>query len=227
MSAATADLGLLRLLQLASPTLPIGAYAYSQGLEWAVEAGWVSDEASLSRWLAEQLERTVATVDLPLLVRLFDAVEGDDCGRLSTWSTYLLACRETRELRADDCDRGRALARLLRDLDIAAAVPWAARDDVPLATLWAIAAHAWQVPLRTALISYAWGWLENQVLAGVKLIPLGQVAGQRLLLSLTPRITDLCDTALACEDEDIGGTLPALAIASSQHETQYTRLFRS
>lgn len=227
MSATAADRGLLRLLQLASPTLPIGAYAYSQGLEWAVEAGWVSDQASLSLWLTEQLEHTMAEVDLPLLVRLFDAVQRDDANQLATWSAYLLACRETRELRADDCDRGRALARLLRDLDVAAAGPWARRDDVPLATAWAIAAHAWEVPLGTALISYAWGWLENQVLAGVKLVPLGQVAGQRLLLALTPLIPDLCNAALDCDDLHIGATLPALAIASSLHETQYTRLFRS
>lgn len=227
MIAATADRVLLRVLQMASPTLPIGAYAYSQGLEWAVEAGWVSDQASLSLWLAEQLEHTMAQVDLPLLVRLLDAVERGDADRLETWSAYLLACRETRELRADDCDRGRALARLLRDLDVAAAGPWARRDDVPLATAWAIAAHAWEVPLRSTLLSYAWGWLENQVLAGVKLVPLGQVAGQGLLLALTPLIPDLCDAAIDCDDDQIGATLPDLAIASSLHETQYTRLFRS
>lgn len=224
---AGADLTLLRVLQLASPSLPVGAYAYSQGLEWAVGAGWVGDEAALEAWLAEQLEYTVATVDLPLLARLCAATATRDEPAIERWSSQLLACRETRELRADDCDRGRALARLLRDLGIDGAADWAARTDVPLATVWALAAQAWGVDRPNTLITYAWGWLENQVLAGVKLVPLGQVAGQRLLLTLTPRIPDLCSAALACDDDDIGGMLPVLAIASALHETQYTRLFRS
>jgi len=138
-----------------------------------------------------------------------------------------MARRETRELVADDCERGRALARLLRDLGVTAAVSWVMRQDVPFATLLAIAAVAWNVPLPPALQVYAWGWLENQVLAGVKLIPLGQVAGQRLLFDLARRLPAACADALECGDEEIGGMLPIVAIASSLHETQYTRLFRS
>lgn len=227
MSAARADLTLLRLLQLASPTLPIGAYAYSQGLEWAVAAGWVGDEESLAAWLTDQLEHSFACVDLPVLARLYAATAAADEAAQLYWSRYLIAMRETRELVADDCDRGRALARLLRDLGIDAAAVWVERDDVPLAALTAVAAVAWELPLEPTALAHTWGWLENQVLAGVKLIPLGQVAGQRLLLALTRALPALCAHGLALADEEIGGMLPAVALASSLHETQYTRLFRS
>lgn len=218
---------LLRLLQLASPALPVGAYAYSQGLEWAVAAGWVGDEAALEKWLREQLEHSLAFVDLPILARLCDAARRDDDDALRAWSRQLLARRETRELVADDCDRGRALARLLRDLGFARAAVWVERQDVPFAALTALAAVAWDIPAPLAAHAYAWGWLENQVLAGVKLIPLGQVAGQRLLLRLAPVVVTVCEQALACGDDEIGGSLPLLALASSLHETQYTRLYRS
>jgi urease accessory protein len=227
LSHLPADLTLLRLLQLASPSLPVGAYAYSQGLEWAVAAGWVSDDRSLARWLEDQLCHSIEGVDLPILARLYEAVcRGDDAAQVS-WSRHLIALRETRELVSDDCDRGRALARLLRDLGVAAAAPWVEREDVPFAALTAVAAVAWEIPLAATAHAYAWSWLENQVLAGVKLIPLGQVSGQRLLLELAPTIPPVCERALARSDDEIGGMLPILAIASSLHETQYTRLFRS
>jgi urease accessory protein len=218
---------LLRILQLASPTLPVGAYAYSQGLELAVEAGWVHDEATLGDWLGDQLTHAFGGVDLPVFARMHAAaVRGDDA-TMRHWSRELLALRETRELVADDCDRGRALARLLRDLGVTAASPWAARDDVPFAAAAALATAEWRIPRAPAMQALAWGWLENQVLAGVKLVPLGQVAGQRLLLGLSPRIPAACEAACARDDDAIGGMLPIVAIASSLHETQYTRLFRS
>lgn len=218
---------MLRLLQLASPALPVGAYAYSQGLEWAVAAGWVSDEPTLAGWVGDQLAHSIGGVDLPILARLCDAARrGDETEHLS-WSARLLAMRETRELVADDCDRGRALARLLRDLGVDAAIPLAERREVPFAASTAIAAAEWGIPLAAAASAYAWSWLENQILAGIKLIPLGQVAGQRLLLELARSIPAVCDSALARGEDEIGGSLPIVALASSLHETQYTRLFRS
>lgn len=218
---------LLRLLQLASPALPVGAYAYSQGLEWAVAAGWIHDEPSLAAWLDDQLTHALGTVDLPILARLYEATRDGDGAAQVFWSRRLIAHRETRELVADDCERGRALARLLRDLGVAAAGPWVERRDVPFAALMAVAAVTWGIPLERAVHAHAWSWLENQVLAGVKLIPLGQVAGQRLLLDLARRIPVVCEAALARTDDDVGGMLPIVALASSLHETQYTRLFRS
>lgn len=227
MNAIPTEVALLRLLQLTSPSLPVGAYAYSQGQEWAVAAGWIHDEASLVVWLGEQLEHGIARVDLPVLARLCAAArQGDEVGLLR-WSRTLIAMRETHELRTDDAARGRALARLLRDLGIDSAAPWVERAEVPFATAVAVAGTAWDLPADALLTTYAWGWLENQVLAAVKLVPLGQVAGQRVMLALAARIPAATTTALALADDEIGGTLPIVALASSLHETQYTRLFRS
>ncbi len=216
----------MRCLQLASPSLPIGAYAYSQGLEMAVELGWVNSAATLDGWLRDQIEQGIACVDIPLLARLYDAAASGDDIAVKHWSAQLIAQRETRELRADDSDRGLALARLLRDLGIAH-LPLPQGRGLPLATSFACAALHWSIPRAAAAEAYAWAWLEGQVLAGVKLIPLGQVAGQALLCTLAAPLSDAVATGLALADDEIGGSLPALAIASALHETQYTRLFRS
>lgn len=227
MSESVDGQALLRLLQLTSPSLPVGSFAYSQGLETAIEIGWVSDESSLSQWLEEQLAYSFGRVDLPVFVRLHASLQSADVASAFGWSQRLLAMRETSELVADDCARGRALARLLSDLDIPGADTWLAQKQTPFAALAAFAAVNWTLPVEFALNALAWGWLENQVLVGVKLIPLGQVAGQRLLLELSAKIPAVCQTALQLSDDEIGGTLPTLALASSLHETQYSRLFRS
>jgi urease accessory protein len=219
----------LRLLQLSSPTLPIGAFAYSQGLEAAVESQVVTDEASLGHWTSEQLEFSLGRVDLPMLWRLVDAVARGQHEREFELAARLVAMRETRELREDDLQRGRALMELLGALGGAstshrAPGEWAAW---PFARATAHAIRAWKLPVREALSAYAWSSIENQIVAGVKLIPLGQVAGQRLLLAFADRIPEICDASIALEDDEIGGTLPMVAVLSSQHETQYSRLFRS
>lgn len=216
----------MRCLQLASPSLPIGAYAYSQGLEMAVELGWVTNADELDDWLRDQLAHSIAYVDVPLLARLYDAAAGGDVQCLHHWSAQLIAQRESRELRADDGDRGLALARLLRDLGIVH-LPLPQGRPVPLATTFACAALHWHIPRAATAQAYAWAWLEGQVLAGVKLIPLGQVAGQRLLCALAAPLAGAVECGLALGDDDIGASLPALAMASALHETQYTRLFRS
>lgn len=217
----------MRLLQLASAALPVGSFAYSQGLEYAVEAGWMEDEAGLRDWLSDQLRHTQARVDLPILARLIDAGRAGDTPRQLEWVGMLLAMRETSELLADDTSRGRALARLLMDLEIEAAEFWLAQPEIPYAAAMAVASLAFEIPVAQALEVSAWSWLENQVVAGVKLVPLGQVAGQRILLSLAAEIPQICELALSLGDEELGGSLPIAALASSLHETQYTRLFRS
>jgi urease accessory protein len=221
------NLSLIRALQLASGTLPVGAYAYSQGMEWAVEAQWVSNEATLKSWLCDQLMASIATSDLPVLLRLHAAAGNDDTALMDEWSRVLIASRETSELVADDCARGNALAHLLHDLGFEKARRWFDRDDTPFAALAAVAAVAWGITYDDLATAYCWGWLEAQVLAGVKLIPLGQVAGQRLLFELAAQIPHTIASANDVEDAEIGATLPLLALASSLHETQYTRLFRS
>lgn len=227
MSDGIAGQPLLRLLQLTSPSLPVGAFAYSQGLESAIEMGWVKDEPSLSQWLQDQLDYSIGRVDLPVFVRLYSALAAKDETAALAWSRRLVAMRETSELVADDCARGKALGRLLTHLGIPNVDIWRKQADTPFVALAAVAAVGWEIPVESALHAIAWGWLENQVLVGIKLIPLGQVAGQRLLLERSAAIPGICAGALALPDTEIGGTLPTLAIASSLHETQYSRLFRS
>jgi urease accessory protein len=227
MPADPAALARLRLLQLTSPALPIGAFTYSQGIEWAVEAGWVRSAADLQDWLAGLIDDGLATLELPILLRLYSAVADDDASAVEHWGRRLFASRESRELRDEEHNRARALISLLRDLGIERAAIW--RDSLVhcQAAPFALAAVHWRIGLEDCLLGYAWGWLENQVAAAVKLVPLGQTDGQRLQLHLAESLTAACLHAQQVEDDDIGCSAPALAIASSRHETQYTRLFRS
>lgn len=221
------DLALLRLLQLVSPGLPIGMYSYSQGFEGAVEEGWVADAEQAGEWIGGLLEHCLARVDIPLAARLYDAWRIDDLEAIERWSEMLLSCRETAELRDEDRQMGQALARLLADMHLPAAKPWVRYRGATLASMYALAAVSWGIPKREALAGYCWGWLENQVLCAVKLVPLGQVAGQRLLHELAEKIPVLLELATRLEDDQIGGSVFALALAGSRHEVQYSRLFRS
>jgi urease accessory protein len=218
---------LIRLLHLVSPTLPIGSYAYSQGLEQAVERGWVKDPASLAEWCDGLLRYSLGQVDIPILHRCYPMWRAEDMTGVRYWSQMLLACRETAELRAEERIRGGALMRLLAGLDMVDAACWASCPDVTVLTGFSLAASRWQIALNDAAQGYAWSWLENQVLAGMKLIPLGQTAGQRVLFELAEAIPAVVAQGFRCDDDEIGAAAPALAIASSWHETQYTRIFRS
>jgi urease accessory protein len=223
MAAISTDAALLRLLQLASPCLPVGAYAFSQGLEAALELGWVRNANEVQDWLRLQLTHGVAHVDLPLLLRIHDAMDAQDARSIDYWNATLLACRESAELRLGDTATGAALARLLPQLGIA--LP-ELREPTFLALFTAAAFH-WQVSKRQAALGYAWTWLENQVVAATKLVPLGQTQAQLLLSALQQQIPEALACAEALADWQLGSSLPGLALASIHHETQYTRLFRS
>ena len=221
------DLALLRLLQLVSPGLPIGMYSYSQGLERAIDDGWVTTADEVHEWLEGLLEQGLTQIDLPVMIRLFDAWTLADNEAVVRWSKILTACRETSELRAEDRQTGQALARLLVALELDDATAWLRKPEATFATLFSLAAVRWAVPKRQAAIGYLWSWLENQVLCAVKLVPLGQVAGQRLLIGLASRLPEQINRALLLADDEIGSSAFGLALASSRHETQYSRLFRS
>ncbi|WP_334223824.1 urease accessory protein UreF [Thiosocius teredinicola] len=223
----TDPLARLRLMQLVSPTLPIGAFTYSQGLEWAIEAGWVRDADSTADWLAGLLGDGLAGCELPVLIRLYRAVETDDLPEIERWGRFLFASRESRELRMEEKQRARALITLLNDLGIERVARWRETLAHCQAAPFAVAAVHWGIGLQDCLLGYTWGWLENQVAAAIKLVPLGQTEGQRLQLALAADIPAAVDKAMQLDDNDIGSAAPALAIASARHETQYTRLFRS
>lgn len=210
------------MLQITSPSLPVGAYSYSQGLEWAVEAGWVTDRQTFGEWLAEQLDGVIAYQELPLLQRIFLAQETADDMELQIWTEQVLARRETAELRREEQHRGRALSALLGSL----------YNETPADTECQMAAYVKfcskeNITLVDAMFGYAYSWLDNQVMAGIKLVPLGQSDGQALLYRLSEDIQTAVEVALTIPDEEIGYSTPGLAMASCLHETQYCRLFRS
>lgn len=222
---------LIHLLQLASPTLPVGAYTYSQGLEWAVESSAIRDEASAGRWIADCLEHGAGRFEAVYLAHMLTAWRADDLDRLKTLDAEFLASRETAELRAETLQMGHSLARLLADLEPdsglrpASGLRGFSTPSFPLA--WSCAAAHWDIPTEDALAAYLWSWAENQVMAALKAVPLGQAAGQRLLAELGRALPELTAQALRLPESAWSNLTPAFALACSRHETQYSRLFRS
>jgi urease accessory protein len=220
---------LLGLMWLASPALPVGGFSYSEGLESAVDAGVVHDADSAADWLADQLQLGLARADLPLLAATHVAWTTHDATRIAELNTWMLATRETAELRAQCEQMGRSMLEWLRQRD----------NDPRVATLAALQpAPAWPIAFalatvqagaaaRDALLAFGFSWAENQVQAALKAVPLGQNAGQRILARLAQDLPAAVDAALALDDDARQAFAPMLAIRSAQHETQYSRLFRS
>ena len=224
------DIRLARLLQLASPALPVGAYSYSQGLEAAIEAGLVRDAASAQAWISDVLELSVASMEAPLLLRLMQAWSQADITAVEYWNALLLASRETAELRAETVQMGYSLTRLLNEigeLDASSFKQLQRMDEPAFPTAYACAAAHWRIEPTFALIAYLWSWIENQVMAALKAVPLGQTAGQKILLALGAQLEAIAQAAAARSDNELGNFAPGLAMLSSTHETQYSRLFRS
>ena len=221
------DTARARLWQLISPTLPVGAYAYSAGLEYAVEIGWVDNEAKAMDWITGQLMNNLSTLDIPLLARLHNAWLANDSEAAVRWSCFLLASRESSELLAEDRHLGTALAQLLPELGIEEAVSWRTGNYTSFAAMFALGAARWNISLEETVQGYAWAWCENQVAAAIKLIPLGQTAGQRILSQIVDCLPAAVSHGLTLGDDDIGAVSPGVALACAKHETQYSRLFRS
>ncbi len=221
---------LLHLLQLASPSLPIGAYSYSQGLEVAIESGAVSDESSARHWIVAYLHQVVARFEAPVLWRLLGAFSTNDSAAIRDWTEVFVAARDTAEFRAETIQMGYSLAKLVADLKIADADLLAAlqsQSEIPLPTALACAAVALQVPHEAVMLGSLFSWAENQVLVCVKSVPLGQVSGQRLLLSLRPELELAASEAQGLRDDELSSWAPGLSLLSMQHEVQYSRLYRS
>ena len=221
---------LVRLLQICSPSLPVGAYSYSQGLEAAMVQGLVHDEASARHWIVEMLDDIVARFEAPMCWRLMQAFSTGDASTIHELNNCFLASRDTAEFRAETVQMGYSLSKLLQELtperkDITQII--SPLPEVAFPTAFSAACAALNIPSDEALIGLLFTWAENQVIACVKSVPLGQVSGQRLLLSLEPALAAASLTARGLKDDELSNWSPGLSLLSMLHEVQYSRLYRS
>ena len=229
LAAATASpTAWLHLLQLTNATLPVGAYSYSEGVETLVQQQQIQTVESLYDWLAQELQYGGIRLEAAVMSRADTAVRNQDAQLLSVWNQWLSAARETEELREQSWQMGRALARLLPTLQ-PETQPWLEACGLPcnFAIAFGISTAVEQIDPELAMLGYLHSWASNLVNAGVRLIPLGQTAGQQLIQALHGEMTRATEQILALTDDELSSGGWGLAIASMQHETLYSRLFRS
>lgn len=223
---------------LASPALPVGGFSYSEGLEAAVEAGLIRTEADAARWLRDQLGLSLARSDMPVVAQALMAWQQPDFDRVAALNNWVLRTRESSEVRLQTEQMGRSLVEWLRNSGhvdertghcarLSPAPTWPVAFALAVAQATSGSAIDRAELTQEALLAYAFGWAENMVQAAIKAVPLGQSAGQRILQSLTEAIPDAIEHARQLTDAQRQAFTPMLAILSAQHETQYSRLFRS
>ncbi|WP_322993323.1 urease accessory protein UreF [Limnohabitans sp.] len=229
MTTESAPSGLLQLIWLASPALPIGGFSYSEGLESAIEQGLVHDEHSSTDWVVDQLHLTQSRGDMSVLAQAIPAWQYGDTARLQALNNWVMTTRETAEMRLQTEQMGRSLLDWLRNLQQASGDQLRLCASLPVTypLAMALALSLAYTPLDQALQAYAFGWSENMTQAALKSVPLGQSAGQRMLARLAREIPLAVKTAMQISDNDRQAFSPMLAILSSRHETQYSRIFRS
>jgi urease accessory protein len=218
---------MMRLLQLSSSALPVGAYSYSEGLEYLVDSGKIDNSDRLQRWLTQELRYGSIRMEAAILVRAYQAIAAQDIDTLWYWNDWLSVARETEELRLQSWQMGQSLVRLMQNLQPSLDLCLARDKNYNFAIAFAIAAERWQIDLETTAIGYLYSWASNLVGAGVKMIPLGQTVGQQMLLDLQPCIADTGREVLHLTDDELEACTWGLSLASMAHEIQYARLFRS
>jgi urease accessory protein len=219
---------LLRLLQLASPLLPVGGYSYSEGLESLIDRGIINDRLTLQNWIAAELATGAIRIETAMVDRAYLAGVDADLDRSIYWNHWLSAARETEELRHQSWQMGGSLVKLaieltpqLTDMFVAIGNP------CNYAIGFGIVAQSWQIDRAATILAYVHTWVANQLGVGIKSIPLGQTAGQQILWQLQAEIDALARAIPTLTDGDLYACSWGLSLASMQHETQYSRLFRS
>ncbi len=221
---------LYRLMTWLSPAYPVGAFSYSSGIEWAVEAGDINDAETLRRWLEVMLRAGAGMSDGIFFNHAYRAVTGADDGALVVVAELAAAFEPTRERFHETTAMGRAFLEVTQAAWPCSAFAmlqrlWSGPLAYPIAVATACAGHG--VPLGAALRAFLTGVSSNWVSAGIRLIPLGHTDGQRILKALEPTVTITADRALTAPLDELGSATFRADIAGAQHETQYTRLFRS
>ena len=190
----------------------------------------VTDAESAGRWIGDALGLSIAKFEAPVWSRLYNAWKAQEFDEVRRLNALFSATRETAELRAETLQMGYSLRRLcveLGEFEAGVTGELQSMEEIVFPAAFTFVATQWAIPGRDALVAYLWSWLENQVMAVLKAVPLGQTDGQRLLLRLGTHLSSIADEATAAEDAMLANFAPGLAIASSRHETQYSRLFRS
>ena len=239
MSANMQTTSLLNLLHISSPALPIGAFAYSQGLEYTLEAGWCKNADDVEGWIKSVMVYGLGGIDLPILKRLHQAwssyfqqldkraEQTKTVESLKEWNATLLAFRETKELYLEDIQVGDAFKQWHKSQSIEHLAKLEIVDKSTVACMYALNGVIKGLTVEECLIGFVWAWLENQITSASKAMPMGQTDGQNIIRHLIPEIEAVIESAMTVEDDDIGSGLVGLSMSSALHETQYSRLFRS
>lgn len=218
---------LLNLLHVSSPALPIGAFAYSQGLEYTLEAGWCKNADDVEQWIKSVMTQGLGGVDLPILKRLHQAWLNDDKEALQHWNAMLLAFRETKELYLEDIQVGDAFKQWHKTQSLNHLDKLEILEQPTVASMYALNGVIRGLTEKECMVGFIWAWLENQITAASKAMPMGQTDGQNIIRHLIPEIEAVIETAISVADDDIGSGLVGLSMSSALHEHQYSRLFRS
>jgi urease accessory protein len=221
---------LYRLMTWLSPAYPIGAFSYSSGIEWAIEAGDITDAETLRRWLTVMLKRGGGFCDAVFLVHAHRAIAQKNNTTLGEVAELAAAFAPSKERFLETTAQGQAFLVTAREAWPCAALDrllkiWDGPVALPIAVGVACAGHG--VPVAPATHAYLQAFMANLISAGVRLIPLGQTEGQRLIAALEPDIAATAQRALGAQLDDAGTSAFRADLASMRHETQYTRLFRS
>lgn len=230
---------ILSLLHISSPALPVGAFAYSQGLEYALDAGWCKNREDVQAWIEENLKYGLGQLDLPVFLRMYNAWKDKDETAIQYWNETLLAFRESKELYLEDVQVGSAYAQWHlgqekgleqgeeHNKTIGRSSYIEMLEKPTVVAMSSLASVLSDIDAQTALLGFVWSWCENQIASASKAMPMGQTDGQLILQSLIPNIVEICEQAKKITDDEIGTGLMGVAMASSLHEKQYSRLFRS
>lgn len=229
-NAPTDILQLSRLLQLCSPALPVGGFSFSQGLEYAVDSAWVDSVETCEHWILAVMQNSIAVSDLVIVRETLNAIKADDKTQFVYLNQLSIALRETKELKLGEVAMGQAMLRLLNNQP-EANCEWLESlqqaEQVSFACAFALCCERWQINLNNALAGFLWTFLENQIAAATKLVPLGQTQAQNLLFKLSEQILPCVEKSLNTSLHEAGDSMPNQVMAAAKHEQQYSRLFRS